>query len=187
MLSWNPVSDAVEYQIFEYNWDTGLVRMLDRTTTTSYAAGNYSGSSYGYIVQPISYTAICDNVSAEYAVKPGEKQETTEPSEPSKPAKPAEPSEAAGTVAASGAYNSDKNRMTISWDAVDGAESYYVYRYYPGKKTLSKPRVVDGRTSCSYRSLKSGAVYYFVVSTEEITDRRGYNGDYSVKIDIPKF
>lgn len=77
--------------------------------------------------------------------------------------------------------------MTISWNAVDGAESYYVYRYYPGKKTLSKPRVVTGRTSCSYRSLKSGAVYYFVVSTEEITSRMGYNGDYSVKIEVPKF
>ena len=34
---------------------------------------------------------------------------------------------------------------------------------------------------------ESDAAYYFVVSTEEITNRRGYNGNYSVKIEVPTF
>ncbi|MGN0649112.1 MAG: SUMF1/EgtB/PvdO family nonheme iron enzyme [Oscillospiraceae bacterium] len=174
-LSWKAVDEAVEYQIFEYCVDTGLVRMLERTADTDFTVkANNDGKSYGYIVQPISYTAICDNVSAEYAVKPGEKQDT-----PEKPASP-------DTLAVSAAFNSQTNRVTVSWNAVDGADSYYVYKYNPTKKTLSKPRVVTGRTACSFKAT-AGATYCFIVSTEEITNRKGYESDSFVKIDVPKF
>lgn len=69
-LSWNPVEDAVEYQLFEYSKETNLVKMLGRVTNT-YAVmdGLEPGSTHAYIVQPISYTAICDNVSGEYSVE----------------------------------------------------------------------------------------------------------------------
>ena len=69
-LSWNPVEDAVEYQLFEYSKETNLVKMLGRVTDT-YAVmdGLEPGSTHAYIVQPISYTAICDNVSGEYSVE----------------------------------------------------------------------------------------------------------------------
>lgn len=44
--------------------------MLGRVTGTSTIMDNLEpGSTHGYIVQPISYTAICDNVSAEYSVE----------------------------------------------------------------------------------------------------------------------
>lgn len=69
-LSWNPVDEAVEYQLFEYFKETGLVKMLGRVTETSTVIDNLEpGSTHGYIVQPISYTAICDNVFAEYSVE----------------------------------------------------------------------------------------------------------------------
>lgn len=69
-LSWTPVDEAVEYQLFEYFKETGLVKMLGRVTGTSTIMGDLEpGSTHGYIVQPISYTAICDNVSAEYSVE----------------------------------------------------------------------------------------------------------------------
>lgn len=71
-LLWQPVTGAVEYQIFEYSEETGLVRMLDRTSQTSLTLTASLDSSCRYIVQPISYTAVCDNVSAEYSVKPTE-------------------------------------------------------------------------------------------------------------------
>ena len=68
-LTWQAVENAVEYQLFEYDQETGLVRMLDRTGDTSYTvSGLTPDTAYSYIVQPFSYTAIGDNVSAEYRV-----------------------------------------------------------------------------------------------------------------------
>ena len=66
-LSWEPVSGATEYQIFEYFEETGLLTMLNRTTDTTITLENLElGSTHSYIVQPISYTEISDNVSPEY-------------------------------------------------------------------------------------------------------------------------
>ena len=69
VLSWQPVEGAVEYQIYEYAQETGLLKMLERTGETSVAMEHLQpNTTYGYIVQPISYTSICDNVSPEYVV-----------------------------------------------------------------------------------------------------------------------
>lgn len=66
-LSWEPVNGATEYQLFEYSEETGLLTMLNRTTDTSITLENLEpGSTHSYIVQPISYTEISDNVSPEY-------------------------------------------------------------------------------------------------------------------------
>lgn len=67
LLEWNEIEGAVEYQIFGYSEEDGLVEMLDRTDDTSYVAE--AGNSISYIVQPVSYTSVCDNVYPEYAVK----------------------------------------------------------------------------------------------------------------------
>ena len=68
-LSWEPVAKAVEYQIFEYYEETGLLYMLDITTDTSITIENLEqGVTYRYIVQPISYIEIADNVSPENSV-----------------------------------------------------------------------------------------------------------------------
>lgn len=61
LLSWNKVNNAVEYQIFEYNEETKLFKMLDRITETSYKIDN-NPANVQYIVQALSYTAISDNV-----------------------------------------------------------------------------------------------------------------------------
>ena len=68
-LSWTAVDGANEYQIFEYFKDTDLVKMLDRTKDTSIIiSGLENGSTHSYIVQPISYVEIADNVFAENSV-----------------------------------------------------------------------------------------------------------------------
>ena len=69
-LSWQPVAEAVEYQLFEYFENTGLLQMLDTVKGTSVTIGGLEpNSTHSYIVQPISYVEIADNVSPEYAVK----------------------------------------------------------------------------------------------------------------------
>ena len=67
LLEWNDIEGAVEYQIFGYSEESKLVEMLGRTKDTSYVAEEGNGMSY--IVQPVSYTSVCDNVYPEYAVK----------------------------------------------------------------------------------------------------------------------
>lgn len=68
-LSWQPVDGATEYQLFEYSTDTDLVQMLQTTNKTSVTINRLeSGSTHSYIVQPISYREIADNVSAENSV-----------------------------------------------------------------------------------------------------------------------
>lgn len=68
-LSWQPVDGATEYQLFEYFTDTGFVQMLETTNETSITiSGLETGSTHSYIVQPISYREIADNVSAENSV-----------------------------------------------------------------------------------------------------------------------
>lgn len=67
LLEWNEIKGAVEYQIFGYSEESGLVEMLGRTKDTSYVAEE--GNDMSYIVQPVSYTSVCDNVYPEYAVK----------------------------------------------------------------------------------------------------------------------
>lgn len=69
-LSWQPVDDAVEYQIFRYFEETGFVTMQETVSGTSVTINDLEqGTAYYYIVQPISYTAIADNVSGEYATE----------------------------------------------------------------------------------------------------------------------
>ena len=68
-LSWQPVEGAVEYQVFEYSQETGLLRMLERTSQTAVTIENLlPGTTYGYIVQPISWTSTGDNVTPENCV-----------------------------------------------------------------------------------------------------------------------
>lgn len=68
-LSWNTVDGATEYQLFEYFQETGLVKMLETTKGTSVTMSELeTGSTHYYIVQPISYIEISDNVSSENSV-----------------------------------------------------------------------------------------------------------------------
>ncbi|MGM9552601.1 MAG: stalk domain-containing protein [Clostridia bacterium] len=68
-LSWESVEGANEYQIFEYFEDTDKVEMLNTTKeTTATLSGLKKGSTHSYIVQPISYVEIADNVTPENSV-----------------------------------------------------------------------------------------------------------------------
>ena len=69
-LSWELVEGANEYQLFEYDKSTGLVKMLETVKDTTVTFDKLEpGSTHSYIVQPISYTSIADNVSPENSVE----------------------------------------------------------------------------------------------------------------------
>ncbi len=64
-IAWQMVEGAVEYQIFECSLETGLLQMLARTGDTSITVEVLAATTYGFIVQPISYTATADVTSPE--------------------------------------------------------------------------------------------------------------------------
>ena len=68
-LTWNKIEGASEYQLFEYHDDTKLFSMLNRTSETTFTIPNLElGSTHKYLVQPISYVEICDNVAPENCI-----------------------------------------------------------------------------------------------------------------------
>ncbi len=158
-ISWKAVETAVEYQLFEYNETTGLIAMLETTDGLHYSVIREGGfDNLAYIVQPISYTAICDNVSAEFAVKPKEKASEIK------------------VLEAFVKLSSEK--ITLSWEAEDGAACYFVYKLNAKTGNLSGGRKIEGATECSFR-LKEGTEYIFVVTTTAIEQRKAYGGEIS--------
>lgn len=76
-LSWNAIikenklyeNEQIIYQIFEYDTETSLFKMLENTKETSYVIENVEQiKQFKYVVQAISYVEFSDNVSSEFAV-----------------------------------------------------------------------------------------------------------------------
>ena len=76
-LSWNAIikenklyeNEQIIYQIFEYDTETSLFKMLENTKETSYVIENIEQiKQFKYVVQAISYVEFSDNVSSEFAV-----------------------------------------------------------------------------------------------------------------------
>ncbi len=82
-LYWDKIEEAYEYQVFEYDEDTGLFSMLDKTSETSTVI-NDTDSNKKYVVQALSYVAISDNVSKEYVATYKEIEEDTSKDDESK-------------------------------------------------------------------------------------------------------
>lgn len=87
-------------------------------------------------------------------------------------------------MSASANYDAQTDCLTLSWEAVEGAETYYIYRYHPDANMLSTPKVVSGRTSYSYRKTASGE-YNYLVTTEPMASRKYYDGSGALCVRIP--
>ena len=167
ILSWQAVEGATAYQLFSYDADANHIEMLGTTEETSAVMdGLEADRVYRYIVQPISFVEIADNVSGEYSVGAGcgNAPETA--------------------VLASAGYDAQTTCLTLSWEAVEGAETYYIYRYHPDANMLSTPKVVSGKTSYSYRKTASGE-YNYLVTTEPMVSRKYYDGSGALCVLIP--
>ena len=167
-LSWQAVEGAAAYQLFTYDADADHIEMLGTTTDTSIVMdGLEPGSTHRYIVQPISYVEIADNVSGENSVGAacGEA-----------PASAVEPS---------ASYDAESGSLTLSWQAVEGAETYYIYRYHPDANMLSTPKIVTGKTSYTYRQGASESEVSFLVITEQMPSRKYYYGAGAISVVFP--
>ncbi len=168
-LNWQAVEGATEYQLFTYDTDTNHIEMLGTTTDTNITIDNLESSiAHRYIVQPISYVEIADNVSGENSV--GAACGDT-------------PSSA---VIPSVSYNNSNGSIILSWQEKEGAENYYIYRYHPGANMLSTPKTLAEKNSYTYRKVASDSEISFLVTSEQMSSRKYYYGAGAITVVFPK-
>ena len=169
-LSWQAVEGATEYQLFTYDAATDHIEMLGTTADTAVVMdGLEPGSTHRYIVQPISYVEIADNVSGTNSVGATCGDAPT------------------AAVTPSVSYNAENGSLTLSWQAMEGAETYYIYRYHPDANMLSTPKTVSGKTSYTYRQGAADSEVSYLVTTEQMSSRKYYDGAGAISVVFAKF
>lgn len=164
-ISWEAVDGATSYQLYKYFASSGTIQKSKVVTDTTATFYNLTaGKTYRYIVQPISDTAECDNVSKEYAID----------------VKVGAPTTSSPLVSAS----FEDTYVQLSWDAVDNADTYYIYKYYQSSKKLVASKTTKN-TSVKFYSIESGKNYRYLVSTKELVTLTNYDGTNVISIRIP--
>ena len=129
VVSWQAVESATEYQLFTYTADTSHIKMLETAANAAVVMDDLEpGSTHCYIVQPISYVEIADNVSGGNSVG-------------------ATCGDAPAETVSAISYDMESDSLTLSWQEMEGVETYYIYRYHPDANMLSMPKTVSDKTS----------------------------------------
>ena len=144
MLTWNAVSGATSYKVYRATSQNGTYSLLGTVTTTSYInTGAKAGVTYYYKV-----TAVNDSGESAYSnIVSGQSKSVTP--------KPSAPVVKIGHSASSG-------KPMLTWNAVDGAASYKVYRATAKNGAYS---VINTTKALTYTNTGAalGTTYYYKV------------------------
>lgn len=72
-----------------------------------------------------------------------------------------------------------KKKMTLSWDAVNGATHYRVYMYDSQKKKYIRLATVKGKNKYTVKGLEPGKTYKFKIRPLKVLNGKNYLGSYS--------
>ena len=158
-LSWNAIAGAKEYKVYRATSEKGEYKLVKTTTDTSFTNTSVkAGTKYYYKVKAIhnsksSCNSSYSKVVSIYCDLP----------------KP----EAKATVLSS------SGSIKISWEKIDGAKEYKVYRATSedGDYTLMK---TTSKTSYTNSSAKAGITYYYKVKA--IHSKSSANSVYSAVV-----
>ena len=144
MLTWDAVDGATSYKVYRATSQNGPCRLLGSVTTTTYVnTGAKDGVTYYYMV-----TAVNDSGESAFSNTVSGQNKAVTP-------KPSAPVVKIGNSATSG-------KPMLTWDAVDGATSYKVYRATSQNGTYSLLGTVTA-TSYINTGAKDGVTYYYKV------------------------
>jgi uncharacterized repeat protein (TIGR02543 family) len=171
-VSWDSVSGAEGYYVYRANSSDGYYSYITTATAydTSYTDTGLSSSTTYY------YKVSAYNDSDEEGLQSSSTSATTSEAAPFTP-----------TSISAAAYSSSS--ITVSWDSVSGASSYYVYRAdsYNGSYSY-----INSTSSTSYMDtgLSSNTRYYYKVSAYNDSNGEGPQSSYtsattSVAITVP--
>ena len=144
MLTWNAVSGATSYKVYRATSQNGTYSLLGSVTTTSYTnTGAKAGTTYYYKVKAVSSAGE----SAYSNIVSGKSKAVT-------------PKPSAPVVKIDHSATSGKPMLT--WNAVDGAASYRVYRATAKNGAYS---VINTTKALTYTNTGAalGTTYYYKV------------------------
>ena len=144
MLTWDAVDGATSYRVYRATSQNGPYRLLGSVTTTTYVnTGAKDGVTYYYMV-----TAVNDSGESAYSNTVSGQNKAVTP-------KPAAPVVKIGHSATSG-------KPILTWNAVDGAASYKVYRATAKNGAYS---VINTTKALTYTNTGAalGTTYYYKV------------------------
>ena len=145
MLTWDAVDGATSYKVYRATSQNGPYRLLGSVTTTTYVnTGAKDGVTYYYKV-----TAVNDSGESAFSNTVSGQNKAVTP-------KPSAPVVKIGNSATSG-------KPMLTWDAVDGATSYKVYR---ATSQNGPYRLLGSVTTTTYvnTGAKDGVTYYYKVT-----------------------
>lgn len=146
-LKWSKVSGADAYRVFMFNSDTDEYEKYKNVTKTSCKISDLSaGKTYKFKVAAL----VEKNGKYVLQTKSDKLTAKTESAE-----KLSAPTGIKASVS--------KTKIKLTWNAVDGADAYNVYKYNSSSDEYEKYKRVSG-TSCNVKNLKSGTKYKFKVA-----------------------
>lgn len=151
-LSWNKISNAASYVIYQYNPSTGSYAQIATTTATSYVrAGLSNGTTYKFAVRAKNSAGLSPWTTADAV--------SARPIAP--PAKPA-------VKATAGNKN-----VTLSWNKVANASSYIIYQYNSSAGVYQQ--IVETTATTYVKSgLTNGVTYKFIVRAKNAAGLSSY-------------
>ena len=152
-LTWGKVDGAVKYEVYRATSEKGTYKLIKTTTSTSFTNTSVTeGKTYYYKVKAIAKKSAANSAYSEIVVRIGKLEQ---------------PKVTGSNAAASG-------KVKLTWDKVDNAEKYEVYRATSksGKYTLMKTTT---GTSYTNTSATVGKTYYYKVRAVAGTIKSDYS------------
>lgn len=165
-LNWDKIDGAKAYQVYRATSEYGAYKLMKTTTNTSYInTSAKAGTAYYYKV-----VAVHEDPEANSAPSLVKSRTCDLP----------RPVVTIGNVAKSG-------KVKLSWDAVDGAVGYQVYRA-TSKNGAYKLMKTTTNTSYTNTSAEAGKAYYYKVVAvhQKSAANSAYSGVESRTCDLPQ-
>lgn len=159
-LSWNAVSGATKYWIYR-STDGKNFKYYDSTTKTTYTNNSTTvGTRYYYKVKAV----VVDNGTSYASAFSSAKSMVVRA--------------AASTLKTS----APEGTPSLSWNAVNGATKYWIYRSTDGKEF----KYYDSTTKTAYtnKSVDAGKTYYYKVKAVNVVNGTSYASDFSNSVSV---
>ena len=159
-LSWNAVSGATKYWIYR-STDGKNFKYYDSTTKTTYTNNSTTvGTRYYYKVKAV----VVDNGTSYASAFSSAKSMTVRAAAP--------------TLKTS----APEGTPSLSWNAVNGATKYWVYRSTDGKEF----KYYDSTTKTAYtnKSVDAGKTYYYKVKAVNVVNGTSYASGFSNSVSV---
>lgn len=155
-IAWTAVEGADFYRVYRSTTKTGGYKSVKTVYGTSYTNTVAAGTTYYYKIMPLRYNPDGKKVQGKCSTPQSVTVKMDAP-------------------VITSVTNSGGNSLTVSWNGVQDASGYAVYRSLSKSSGYKLVKELDGNTfSWTDTSVEAGTIYYYKVSAYKTTN--GTNG-----------